>query len=77
MKKLQMGVSAIHFAQTTFPDFVDLFLQILDIYSATTRTGGLKSRLSNHNVFWTKKKRNSFLCKRTNNIHDSTSRWKL
>ena len=31
--------------------------RIFDIYSATTRTGGLKRRLSNHNVFWLKKKK--------------------
>ena len=40
-------------------------------YSATTRTGALGTRLSNHNVFW-KQKILIFFFKRTNKIQGST-----
>ena len=40
-------------------------------YSATTRTGALGTRLSNHNVFW-KQKIFLFFFKRTNKIQGST-----
>ena len=40
-------------------------------YSATTRTGALGTRLSNHNVFW-KQKILFFFFKRTNKIQGST-----
>ena len=34
-------------------------------YSATTQTGALQTRVSNHNVFW-KQKVLKFFCKQTN-----------
>ena len=39
-------------------------------YGATTRTGALGRRLSNHNGFWKKKGVLSFFGKRNNNIHE-------
>ena len=39
-------------------------------YGATTRTGALGRRLSNHNGFWKKKGVLSFFGKRNNKIHE-------
>ena len=50
---------------------VDSILGKCESYSATTRTGALGRRLSNHKVFLKKKKIQIF-CKRTNKIQAST-----
>ena len=50
---------------------VDSILGKCESYSATTRTGALGRRLSNHKVFL-KTKDSQIFCKRTNKIQAST-----